>query len=49
MRFMREDEALKTLHLFDYGTGEKGITKRALKNWLVSNIIFHFHRLLCWY
>ncbi|KAL8524228.1 hypothetical protein ACS0TY_013986 [Phlomoides rotata] len=34
--FMREDDALKTLHLFDYGTDEKGITKRALKNWLVT-------------
>lgn len=39
MRFMREDEALKTLHLFEEGTEEKGINKRALKNWVVSNFI----------
>ena len=38
MRFMREDEALKTMHLFE-GTNEgKGISKRALKNWVVSDV-----------
>ncbi|CDP07335.1 unnamed protein product [Coffea canephora] len=36
MRFMREDEALKTMRLFE-GTNEgKGISKRALKNWVVN-------------
>ncbi|KAL8514870.1 hypothetical protein ACS0TY_013815 [Phlomoides rotata] len=36
MRFMREDESLKTMHLFEDGTEEKGISKRALKNWVVT-------------
>lgn len=36
MRFMREDEALKTMQLFEGGTEAKGISKRALKNWVVS-------------
>lgn len=42
MCFMREDEALQTLHLFVDGTEEKGISKRAIKNWVVSCIIFHY-------
>lgn len=36
MRFMREDEALKAMHLFEGTTESKGISKRALKNWAVS-------------
>nr|XP_016470246.1 PREDICTED: mechanosensitive ion channel protein 6-like [Nicotiana tabacum] len=36
MRFMREDEALKTMQLFEGGTEAKGISKRALKNWMVN-------------
>lgn len=36
MRFMREDEALKTMQLFEGGTEAKGISKRALKNWVVG-------------
>ncbi|KAL8524223.1 hypothetical protein ACS0TY_013981 [Phlomoides rotata] len=36
MCFMREDEALRTLGLFEDGTEEKGISKRVLKNMLVS-------------
>ncbi|KAK3038894.1 hypothetical protein RJ639_028616 [Escallonia herrerae] len=37
MRFMREDEATKAMHLFE-GAGEnKGISKRALKNWVMSD------------
>lgn len=38
MRFMREDEALKTVRLLE-GEGapeSKGISKRALKNWVVN-------------
>nr|XP_043607095.1 mechanosensitive ion channel protein 6-like [Erigeron canadensis] len=35
MRFLRYDEALKTIHLFDEASVTKGISKRALKNWLV--------------
>ncbi|KAL8525171.1 hypothetical protein ACS0TY_014700 [Phlomoides rotata] len=36
MRFMREDGSLKTMHLFEDGTEEKGISKHALKNWVVT-------------
>lgn len=36
MRFMREDEALKTIRLFEDGSEQKGISKRALKNWVVN-------------
>lgn len=36
MRFMSEDEALKTMQLFEGGTEAKGISKRALKNWMVG-------------
>lgn len=42
MRFMREDEALKTIRLFEDGSEQKGISKRALKNWVVSNIVLPF-------
>ncbi|CAN4123044.1 unnamed protein product [Withania somnifera] len=35
-RFMREEEALKTMQLFEGGTEAKGISKRALKNWMVN-------------
>lgn len=42
MRFMREDEALKTIRLFEDGSERKGISKRALKNWVVSNIVLLF-------
>ncbi|KAK4351793.1 hypothetical protein RND71_027311 [Anisodus tanguticus] len=36
MRFMREDEALKTMQLFEGGNEAKGISKRTLKNWVVN-------------
>ncbi|KAM7521269.1 hypothetical protein LguiB_020231 [Lonicera macranthoides] len=36
MRFMREDEASKTLRLFEGASESKGISKRALKNWVVN-------------
>lgn len=39
MRFLREDEASKTMHLFEGASEGKGISKRALKNWVV-NVIF---------
>lgn len=42
MRFMREDEAVKTIRLFEDGSEQKGISKRALKNWVVSNSISSF-------
>ncbi|GAA0155726.1 ion channel [Lithospermum erythrorhizon] len=35
MRFLKDDEALKTIHLFD-GAENKGISKRTLKNWVVN-------------
>uniref|UniRef100_M1CVI7 Mechanosensitive ion channel domain-containing protein n=2 Tax=Solanum tuberosum TaxID=4113 RepID=M1CVI7_SOLTU len=36
MRFMREDEASKTMCLIESGTETKGISKCALKNWAVN-------------
>lgn len=36
MRFMREDEAIKTFRLFEGASECKGISKKALKNWLVN-------------
>lgn len=47
MRFMREDEVLKTMRLFEDGNEQKGISKRALKNWVVSEVISSFS-LFCW-
>ncbi|XP_057490031.1 mechanosensitive ion channel protein 6-like [Actinidia eriantha] len=38
MRFLREDEALKTMRLFEGAREGKGISKRALKNWVVNAI-----------
>jgi len=35
MRFLREDEALKTMCLFEGPSEGKGISKRVLKNWVV--------------
>ena len=40
MRFMRDDEALKTINLFEGDSESKGISRRALKNWVV-NISVH--------
>ncbi|PIA35557.1 hypothetical protein AQUCO_03500129v1 [Aquilegia coerulea] len=36
MRFMREDEALKTMSLFEGATETKRVKKAALKNWVVN-------------
>ncbi|KAK4726103.1 hypothetical protein R3W88_031020 [Solanum pinnatisectum] len=36
MRFMREDEASKTMRLIESGTETRGISKCALKNWAVN-------------
>ncbi|XP_052202971.1 mechanosensitive ion channel protein 8-like isoform X1 [Diospyros lotus] len=36
MRFLREDEALKTMRLFEGASEGKGISKRVLKNWVVN-------------
>ncbi|KAA8537461.1 hypothetical protein F0562_026852 [Nyssa sinensis] len=36
MRFMKDDEALKTMHLFEGTSGSKGISKRVLKNWVLN-------------
>ncbi|KAM3289474.1 mechanosensitive ion channel protein 6-like [Capsicum chacoense] len=36
MRFMREDEAVKTMCLIEGGTETSGISKGALKNWVVN-------------
>lgn len=39
MRFLREDEAVKTMYLFEGAPETRKISKSALKNWLV---IFSF-------
>ncbi|XP_057796959.1 mechanosensitive ion channel protein 8-like [Salvia miltiorrhiza] len=36
MRFMRKDEAIKAIRLFEDECEHKGISKRALKNWVVN-------------
>ncbi|XP_009776332.1 mechanosensitive ion channel protein 8-like [Nicotiana sylvestris] len=36
MRFMREDEAVKIMRLIEGGTETSGISKGALKNWVVN-------------
>ncbi|CAI9270422.1 unnamed protein product [Lactuca saligna] len=36
MRFLREDEALKAIRLFDSESETKGISKALLKNWVVN-------------
>lgn len=42
MQFMRDDEALKTISLFEEASETRGISRRALKNWVV-NIFIHMH------
>ncbi|KAL9225741.1 hypothetical protein vseg_001631 [Gypsophila vaccaria] len=36
MRFLRDDEAARTMRLFEGAGDGKGISKRALKNWVVN-------------
>ncbi|KAJ0967907.1 hypothetical protein J5N97_024824 [Dioscorea zingiberensis] len=36
MRFMREDEAVKTMSLFEGAQETKRVTRRSLKNWVVN-------------
>ena len=38
MRFMREDEALKTMSLFEGASQSGKISKSALKNWVVRTL-----------
>jgi len=45
MRFLRVDEAMKTMCLFEGALVTKKITKSALKNWLVLLLV---HR-KCWF
>jgi len=44
MRFLREDEGCRTMRLMegsaDTSGQSKGISKRALKNWVVSRVLF---------
>ncbi|XP_047322789.1 mechanosensitive ion channel protein 6-like [Impatiens glandulifera] len=44
MRFLREDEAMKMIHLIEGSNESKGISKGALKNWVVN--IFRERRAL---
>jgi hypothetical protein len=46
MRFLEEDEALKTLSLFEGATETKRISKSTLKNWVVrigQQMVLCFH------
>ncbi|KAL8141478.1 hypothetical protein V2J09_014510 [Rumex salicifolius] len=43
-RFMREDEAIKTMHLFEGSTKSDCVSKKALKNWVV--VVFRERRAL---
>ncbi|KAG8378002.1 hypothetical protein BUALT_Bualt08G0092800 [Buddleja alternifolia] len=36
MRFMREEEVIKTMRLFEDGSEQKGISEQALNNWMVN-------------
>ncbi|OWM80958.1 mechanosensitive ion channel protein 5-like [Punica granatum] len=36
MRFMRDDEAYRTMHLLEAKADHEGISKEALKNWMVN-------------
>ncbi|CAA0831109.1 Mechanosensitive ion channel protein 5 [Striga hermonthica] len=36
LRFMREDEVVKTMRLFEDGSEQKRISRKALKNWVVN-------------
>lgn len=40
MRFIGEDEALKTMSLFEGAQETKKITRKALKNWVVMMLSF---------
>jgi len=42
MRFLREDEAMKTMGLFEGAPENKRISKSALKNWLVIVDFLHW-------
>lgn len=49
MRFLREDEALKTLSLFEGASETRKISKSSLKNWVVrigQQMVFIFYILL---
>jgi hypothetical protein len=49
MRFLREDEALKTLSLFEGASETRKISKSSLKNWVVrigQQMVFIFYFLL---
>lgn len=46
MRFLSEDEALKTMSLFEEASESKKISKSALKNWVVriwQHVAFSMH------
>ena len=50
IRFLREDEAMKTMSLFEGAPETRRISKSALKNWLVIAYSPRFSRfLLCIY
>ncbi|GFP98242.1 mechanosensitive ion channel protein 8 [Phtheirospermum japonicum] len=42
LRFMREDEVLKTMRLFEDGSEQMRISRKALKNWVVRELSRYF-------
>lgn len=40
LRFMKEDEALKTMSMFEGAQANNRVSRRSLKNWVVSNIFY---------
>ena len=42
MRFMRQDEAVKAMNLFEGAQEHNRVSKRSLKNWVVMILSLHF-------
>jgi hypothetical protein len=41
MRFMRQEEALKAMDLFEGAQEHNRVSKRSLKNWVVNDLSRH--------
>jgi hypothetical protein len=42
MRFMRQEEAVKAMNLFEGAQEHNRVSKRSLKNWVVMILSLHF-------
>jgi hypothetical protein len=47
MRFMRQEEAVKAMDLFEGAQEHSRVSKRSLKNWVVMILSLHFTVLWC--